>query len=50
MFGRKLMGNRGNSTAQQRSTVMTTSTDFLSIDASVSAEDVAVPAGFKLKS
>jgi hypothetical protein len=44
MLARRLRGP-----AQQKSTVLTTTLERLSIDASASAEDVAIPAGFKEK-
>ncbi len=47
MLGRKLMGNRGQ--PQQRSTVFTAAHQVLSVSASASADDVAIPAGFKEK-
>ncbi|MEO8071306.1 MAG: hypothetical protein ABI652_07875 [Acidobacteriota bacterium] len=46
-FAKKLMGNRGQPT--QRTKVMTSTHDLLSIDTTVTAADVAIPAGFKEK-
>jgi hypothetical protein len=43
------MGQRGSGQTQQKSTIMTTTNERLSIDASVSADDLAVPPGFKEK-
>ena len=47
MLGRKIMGNKGK--PQQRSLLFTTTTETLSIDATASDADVAIPAGFKEK-
>lgn len=47
MLGRKLMGNRGQ--PQQRSKVLTTTHELLSIDTTVVDSDVAMPAGYKQK-
>lgn len=47
MLGKKLMGNRAQPT--QRTKVMTTTHEMLSVATSVSAEDVAMPAGYKEK-
>lgn len=44
MFARKMRGP-----AKQRSTILTTTVERLSVETSASAEDVAVPAGFKEK-
>lgn len=47
MLGKKLMGNRAQPT--QRTKVMTTTNDMLSVGTSVSAADVAMPEGYKEK-
>jgi hypothetical protein len=47
MLGKKLMGNRNQPT--QRTKVMTTTHDMLSVGTSVSAADVAMPEGYKEK-
>jgi hypothetical protein len=47
MLGRRLAGNRGE--AAQRSLVMTTTSETLSIGASVSMDEVGIPPEFKLK-
>ena len=47
MIGRKIMGGRGQVT--QRSTMLTTTSETLSIATTVPETDVAIPAGFKLK-
>jgi mevalonate kinase len=47
MLARRVAGNRGQ--PQQRSKVLTTTHDMLSIDTTVTSEDVAIPAGFKEK-
>ncbi len=47
MLGKKLMGNRAQPT--QRTKVMTTTNDMLSVATSVSAADVAMPEGYKEK-
>jgi len=47
MLAKKVMG--GNKPVQQRTKVMTATTDILSIDTAATAEDVAIPAGFKEK-
>ena len=47
MLGRRIMGNKGQ--PQQRATVLTTITEFLSVEAAASDADVAIPAGFKEK-
>jgi hypothetical protein len=47
LLGRRMMGNKGQ--PQQRATVLTTITEFLSIEAMASEADVAIPAGFKEK-
>ena len=47
MLAKKMAG--GNKPVQQRTKVMTTTTDMLSIETAASAEDVAIPAGFKEK-
>jgi hypothetical protein len=44
-----MLARRMRGPAQQRSTVLTTTVERLSIDPSASAEDVAIPAGFKEK-
>lgn len=46
-LARRMMAGRGQS--QPRSTVMTTSHEVLTIATSVTAEDIAIPAGFKEK-
>ena len=45
MLGRRIMGNRGQ--PQQRATVLTTITEFLSVEPTVADEDVSIPAGFR---
>jgi hypothetical protein len=45
LLGKKM----GGGPPQQRSTIMTTTVERLSVDATASADDVAVPAGFKEK-
>jgi hypothetical protein len=45
MLARRMMGNRGQ--PQARTKVLTTTHERLSIDATVSDADVAVPAGFR---
>jgi hypothetical protein len=47
MFAKKLMS--GKNKPQQRVKVFTTTHDLLSVDTSVSAEDLAIPAGYKEK-
>jgi hypothetical protein len=47
MLARRMAGNRGQ--PQARSKVLTTTSEMLSVDTSVSADDVAIPAGFKEK-
>jgi hypothetical protein len=47
MLGRRIMGGRNQ--PQPRSKVLTTTSETLSIDTSVSDADVAIPAGFKEK-
>jgi hypothetical protein len=47
LLARRMMRGRGQ--AEQRTTTFTTQTDRLSVDTAVSAEDVAIPAGFKEK-
>jgi hypothetical protein len=47
MLAKKMAG--GNKPVQQRTKVMTATTDMLSIETAASAEDVAIPAGFKEK-
>ena len=47
MLARRVAGNRGQ--PQQRTKVLTTTHDLLSIDTTVASEDVAIPAGFKEK-
>jgi hypothetical protein len=47
MLGKKLMGNRAQ--PAQRTKVMTTTNDMLSVATSVSAADVAMPDGYKEK-
>ncbi len=44
-----MLGRRMRGPAQQKSLVMTSTTEYLSIEPSASAEDVAIPAGFKEK-
>jgi hypothetical protein len=46
MLGRRIMGGRGQT--QQRSTMLTTTSETLSIATTVSEADVAVPPAFKL--
>jgi len=47
LLGKKLMGNRAQPT--QRTKVMTTTHDMLSVGTAVSAADVAIPEGYKEK-
>jgi hypothetical protein len=47
MLARRIMGNKA--APSQRSKIMTTTTDMLSVDTSVAETDVAIPAGFKEK-
>jgi hypothetical protein len=47
MLARRMAGNRGQ--PQQRSKVLTTTRDLLTISTSVDASDVAIPAGYKEK-
>jgi len=47
LLARRMMGNRGQ--PQQRTATFSTQTDRLSIETTVSADDVAIPAGFKEK-
>jgi len=47
MLAKKMMGNKGQ--PQQRSTVFTSISEYLSIDPSATDADVAIPAGFKEK-
>jgi hypothetical protein len=47
MLGRRIMGSKGQ--PQQRTTVLTTITEYLSVESTVSDADVAIPAGFKEK-
>jgi len=47
MIGRRVAGNRGQ--PQARTKVMTTTVDLLSVETTVTAQDVAMPAGFKEK-
>jgi hypothetical protein len=48
MLARRMMRGRAGQN-EPRSTLFTTTTDHLSVDTSVSAQDVAIPAGFKEK-
>jgi len=45
LLGRRIMGNRGE--PQARSRIMTTTHEMLSIDTTVDAADVAIPANFR---
>ena len=47
MLGRRMLGNRGQ--PQQRTKVLTTTNDLLSVATTVADADVAIPAGFKEK-
>jgi hypothetical protein len=47
MFAKKLMA--GKNKPQQRAKVFTTTHDMLSVETSVSPDDLAIPAGYKQK-
>jgi hypothetical protein len=48
-LAKRIMGNRGSSANEPRSTIMTTTREYLTIATAASAEDVAIPQGFKEK-
>jgi len=48
-LAKRIMGGRGNGATEPRSTIMTTTHEYLSVATSATADDVAIPQGFKEK-